>query len=52
MKEEEEDTQNNVNNVTMDTSFQSPVATNVQNKYANMPYERQLASGILAETTK
>ena len=52
MEEEEEDAQNNVNNVTTDTSFQSPVAMNVQNKDANMSYERQLASGILAETIK
>ena len=40
------------NNVTTDTSFQTPVAMNVQNKYANMSYERRLASGILAKTIK
>ena len=38
MEEEEEDAQNNVNNVTKDTSFQYPVAMNVQNKDANMWY--------------
>ena len=52
MEEEEEDYESNVNNVTIDTSFQSPVAINAQNKYTNMPYERRLASGILAKTIK
>ena len=33
----------------MDTSFQSPIAMNVQKKYANMSLERRLASGILTE---
>ena len=36
----------------MDTSFQYPVAMNAQKKYANMSLERQIASGILAETIK
>ena len=52
IKEEEEDAKSYVNNVTMDTSFQSPVATNVQNKYAKISLDRRLASGILAETIR
>ena len=38
-----------VNNITCDTSFQSPISMNVQKKYANFPLERRLASGVLAE---
>ena len=33
----------------MDTSFQSPIAINVQKKDANGSLQRQLASGVLAE---
>ena len=36
----------------MDTSFQSPITMNAQKKYANISLERQLASGVLAETIK
>ena len=50
MEEEEEEIENNINKITIYTSFQSPVALNSQNKYATMSLERQLASGILAET--
>ena len=50
MEEEEEEIENNINNITINTSFQSPVALNAQNKYATMSLERRLASGILAET--
>ena len=52
MEEEEEEIKSNVNNITKDTSFQSPVAMNAQKKDANISYERQLDSGILAETIK
>ena len=52
MKEEEEEIESNINNITMDTLFQSHVATNAQKKDANMSLERRLASGILAETIK
>ena len=52
MEEEEDDAKNNVNNVTKDTSFQSPVSVSAQNKYANITYERRMESGILAETIK
>ena len=50
MEEEEEDAPNNVNNITTDTSFHSPVDMNVQNKDTNISYESRLTSGILAET--
>ena len=50
MGDEEKDAECNVNNVTKDTLFQSPVSINAQKKDANMTYERQIASGIIAET--
>ena len=49
MEEEKEEIERNINNITRDTSFQSPIAICVQNKYANLSLERQLASGVLAE---
>ena len=52
MEYEEKYAKCNVNNVTTYTSFQSPVTINAQNKYANVTYERQIASGIIAETIK
>ena len=41
-----------VNNVTMDTLFQSPVTINAQNKDANVTNERRIAAEIHAETIK
>ena len=52
MEEEEKDAKCNVNNVTANNSFQSPVAINAQKKDTNVSYERQLDLGILAETIK
>ena len=52
MEDEEKYAERNVNNVTTDTFFQSPVTINAQNKDANMTYERQIASGIIADTIK
>ena len=52
MKDEEYYEKCNGNNITTDTLFQSPVAMNEQKKDANMTYQRQIASVILAETTK
>ena len=52
MDDEEKDAKRNVNNVTTDTLFYSPVTVNKQNKYANVTYERQIYLGILAETIK
>ena len=36
MEEREEEIERNTNNITCDTSFQSPIAMNVQKKDANM----------------
>ena len=52
MEEEEKDAKRNVNNITTDNLFQSPVTINAQKKDANVTYERRIASGILAETIK
>ena len=52
MEDEEKYAKPNVNKVTTDTLFRSPVTINAQNKYANVTYERKIASGILAETIK
>ena len=52
MEDKEKDAYRNVNNITMDTMFQSPVTINAQKKDANVKYERQIASDILAETIK
>ena len=40
MDEEEEDIKRNINNVTCDTPFQSPVTKSVQNKDASWSLER------------
>ena len=52
LEEEKEEIESNVNNIITNTSFQSPVAMNTQNKDANMSYEIRLASGILSEKIK
>ena len=49
MEEEEEEIERNINNITCNTSFQSPKAMNAQKKDANLSLERRLASGVLAE---
>ena len=49
MEEEEEEIERSINNITCDTSFQSPIAMNVRKKNANTSLERRLASGILEE---
>ena len=49
MDEEEEGMERNINNITCDTPFQSPVTKNVQKKDANCSLERLLAAGVLAE---
>ena len=46
------DAKHNVNNVTMDTLFHSPVTLNAQNKDGNMTNERQISADIHAETMK
>ena len=49
MEEGKEDIESNINNITIDTSFQSSISMNAQKKDAKMSLERRLASGILAE---
>ena len=49
MEEEEEEVKHNINNITCDTSFQSPITMNIQKKYVNTSLERRLASGVLEE---
>ena len=46
MEHEEEEIKRNINNITFNTSFQSPVTMNVQKKYANRSLERRLAAGF------
>ena len=52
MQEEEEEIESHINNIKMDTSCHSHVATDAEKKDANMSLERRLASGVLAETIK
>ena len=52
MEQEEKDAKINFNNVTTDTSFQSPITINAKKKDTNVSYERQIASVILSETIK
>ena len=52
IEDEEKYAERHVNNVTMDTSFHSPVTINAQKKDSNVTYERQISSGILVETIK
>ena len=49
MDEEEEEMERNINNITCDTPFQSPVTKTVHKKDANWSLERRLAAGVLAE---
>ena len=46
MDEEEEEIKRDINNITCNIPFKSPVIKNLQRKYANWPFERQLATGI------
>ena len=52
MEEKEKDAEININKFTTDTLFQYPAAINAEKKDKNVSYERQLASGMLAETIK
>ena len=51
-KQEEKDVKRNVNNVTMDDLFQSPVTIKAQRKDANMTNKKKIASDIHAEMMK
>ena len=48
-EEEEEEMECNINNITCNTSFKSPVTKGVQKKDASWSLERRLAAGVLAE---
>ena len=52
MEEEEKYSERNVNNINMDTLFQSPVTINTQRKDANVKNERRIAADIHAEMMK
>ena len=52
MEEEEKYSKRNVNNITIDTLFQSAVTITAQKKDANMTYDRQIDSCIFLETIK
>ena len=47
MEQQQEEIEHNLNNITCDTSFQSPVTNNEQKKHANWSLERQLVAGVL-----
>ena len=49
MEVEEKELERNINNITCDTSFESPVTMNVQKKDANWSLERRLAAAFLEE---
>ena len=49
MDEEEEEMERNINNITCDTPFQSPVTKSVQEKDSSWSLDRQLAACVLAE---
>ena len=51
-EQEEEEIELSINNITYDTSFQSPVTKNVQKKDANWSLERPLAAGVLDKLVK
>ena len=52
MEEQEEEIERNINNIASDTSFQSTVTMNVQDKDANWSLERQIAAGALEKMVK
>ena len=52
MEQQEEEIERNINNITCNTSFKSPVTKNVQKKDENESLERQLAAGFLEKMVK
>ena len=52
MEQQEEEIKCDINNITSNTSFKSPVTINVQKKDANWSLERQLATGVLKKNVK
>ena len=51
-EQQKEEIEGNINNITCDTSFQSPVTNSVQKKDASWSLERRLAVGVLAKILK
>ena len=52
MEQQEEEIKRNINNIACNTSFESPVTMNVQEKYANWSLERRLTAGVPDEMVK
>ena len=52
MDEEEEEIERNINNITCDTPFQSPVTKNVLKKDGILSLERRLAAAVLDKMVK
>ena len=52
MEQAEEEIERNINNITCDTSFESPATMNVQNKDKNWSLETQLAAVVLGKMVK
>ena len=52
MEQQEEEIERNINNITCNNLFQSPVTMYVQTKNSNCSLERRLAAGILDEMVK
>ena len=52
MDEEEEEIERNINNITCNAPFQSPVTKNVQKKDANWSLQRRLSAGVMDEMVK
>ena len=51
-KQQEEEIEQNINNITCHTLFECPVPMNVQKKHVNWSLERRLAAGVLEEIVK
>ena len=49
MEQEKKGIERNINNITCDTPFESPVTVNVKKKDANWSLERRIAAGVVEE---
>ena len=52
VEQQEEEIERDINNITCNTSFKSPVTKNVQKKNGNWSLERRLATGVLDKMVK
>ena len=52
MEQQAEEIECNINNITCDTSFESPITMNVKKKDENWSLERRLSAGVLEEMVK